>query len=135
MKSKDDLARSWIRKAESDLANLELCIQSNRSLDTACFHAQQGAEKYLKAYLTYSEIDFPFMHNLEKLISLCAQNDSSFLEIEASGRQLTPYAVESRYDMDFWPSRQDVEAAYDAALAIKDFVIKRIHSALGSDSL
>jgi HEPN domain-containing protein len=51
MKKLTDTARVLIQKAESDLANASLCLQANIALDTVCFHAQQTAEKYLKAYL------------------------------------------------------------------------------------
>ena len=51
MKDRHDLVRSWIRKAESDLAAVELALTAGQALDTACFHAQQAGEKYLKAYL------------------------------------------------------------------------------------
>jgi HEPN domain-containing protein len=64
MKNHEDLARGWWRKGDSDLENARMCVEAERSLDTACFHAQQAAEKYLKAYLSLKKIEFPFMHNL-----------------------------------------------------------------------
>lgn len=45
MKTTDDLVKGWINKADSDLANAHLCIAANVSLDTACSHTQQAAEK------------------------------------------------------------------------------------------
>ena len=39
MKSKADLVRGWLRKAESDLATAGLCVSAAEALDTACFHA------------------------------------------------------------------------------------------------
>ena len=66
MKSRSDLVKGLIRKAESDLVNAEMCLSTKQSLDAACFHAQQGAEKYIKAYLTAQDVDYPFIHNLEK---------------------------------------------------------------------
>lgn len=33
-------------------------IKPNPPTDTICFHAQQCAEKYLKAYLVYQDIEF-----------------------------------------------------------------------------
>lgn len=98
MKTKADLVRGWILKAESDLTNARICLSEGEALDTVCFHAQQAAEKFIKAYLTAYEIDFPFIHNLEKLIELCAQFDPSFLSIKTLSQELTPYAVELRYD-------------------------------------
>jgi HEPN domain-containing protein len=126
MKSKADLVKSWLRKADSDLANADLCISAERSLDTACFHAQQAAEKCLKAYLTAYEIDFPFVHNLEKLVEKCAQRDPSFLSLKASSQELTPYAVELRYDDEFWPTLETARQAFDTALTIRNFVLERL---------
>ena len=118
--------KGWLLKAESDLANARMYLSASQALDTACFHAQQVAEKYIKAYLTAHEIDFPFIHNLEKLIELCARGDPSFLSIKTLGQSLTPYAVDLRYDDDFWPSTDTATQALDEALAIKKFVIDRL---------
>ena len=44
MKSKDDLVRGRLRKAESDLAGAGLCLSAGKALDTACFHDQQALD-------------------------------------------------------------------------------------------
>ena len=126
MKTRADLVKGWLLKAEADLTNAGLCLSAGEALDTACFHAQQAAEKYVKAYLTAHEVDFPFIHNLEKLVGLCAQRDSSFLSIRAMAQDLTPYAVQLRYDLEFWPSAEITRRALDAALTIKRFVMDRL---------
>ena len=126
MKSKTDLVKGLVRKAESDLANAEMCLSAKQSLDTACFHAQQAAEKYIKAYLIAREIDYPYIHNLEKLVELCTQHDPSFISIKPISQELTPYAVELRYDEEFWPDREVAEAARASALAVREFVLKRL---------
>lgn len=126
MKTEADLVRGWLLKAESNLTNVRMCLAAGQALDTACFHAQQAAEKYIKAYLTAHEIDFPFIHNLEKLVELCTQRDPSFLSIKALSQELTPYAVELRYDDEFWPSAETTRAALDAALTIRSFVMDRL---------
>lgn len=125
MKSKIDLVRGWIKKAESDLTNAKMCVEQNQAIDTACFHAQQAAEKLIKAYLVWQDIDFPYIHSLEKLIELCAQSDPSFQIIKTIGQELTPYAVELRYDDEFWPSLEVGREAFSAALQIRDFVMEK----------
>lgn len=120
------VARGWIRKAESDLATMDLCIAHERALDTACFHAQQAAEKYLKAYLTAMDLDFPSIHNLEVLIELCGQRDPSFLGVTSLGQSLTPYAAVLRYDNTFWPTIEIAREARDAAMTIAEFVLQRL---------
>ncbi|MBM4048381.1 MAG: HEPN domain-containing protein [Planctomycetes bacterium] len=126
MKSKADLVRGWLRKAQSDVTNVNLCVSTGQALDTACFHAQQAAEKCLKAYLTYREIDFPFIHNLEKLIEVCATCDPAFQSIKPLAELLTPYAVELRYDADFWPDIHTAGEAMRIALKIRGFVLERL---------
>ncbi|RME36812.1 MAG: HEPN domain-containing protein [Thermoflexia bacterium] len=126
MKTVADLVCGWLRKAESDLVSAELCLEAGRALDMVCFHAQQAAEKYLKAYRTAWGIDFPLVHNLEKLIELCARRDPEFLSLKPLGQQLTPYAVSLRYDPEFWPEIDVAEHALHAALTIKEFVPERL---------
>ena len=45
------LTHEWIEKAEGDFttAGRELRARKNPNYEAACFHAQQCAEKYLKA--------------------------------------------------------------------------------------
>ena len=62
--------RQWVEKAEHDLINAEytLTLEKNCPLDTVCFHAQQCAEKYLKAFLVQKSISFPKTHDLRVLM-------------------------------------------------------------------
>lgn len=126
MKNIRDLVRGWLRKADSDLASAALCVSASQALDAACFHAQQAAEKCIKAYLTAHEMEFPFIHNLEKLIELCARRDPAFMTIKTMAQELTPYAVELRYDEEFWPSVETARQAVDAATTIRGFVLDRL---------
>lgn len=47
------LTLEWIAKAEGDFmtAEREARIRKNPNFDAVCFHSQQTAEKYIKAYL------------------------------------------------------------------------------------
>ncbi|MEI8079403.1 MAG: HEPN domain-containing protein [bacterium] len=132
MKTRLDLVHGWCRKADSDLANLALCVNHEAALDTACFHAQQAAEKMLKAYLVDQGIEFPFVHNLEVLLKRCAEQESAFNELLDEAVKLTPFAVGLRYDDEFWPSLNEVIEAQNAALKIRDFVIRRLDAGLRS---
>lgn len=62
------------------------------------FHAQQAAEKMLKAVLAYHAIDFPFTHRLSDLIDLGQEHGITLPEKLDEVRFLTPFAVEFRYD-------------------------------------
>ncbi len=125
MRDKADLVRGWLRKAESDLTAMRASSQAG-ALDAACFHAQQAVEKVLKAYLIFHSVDFPFTHNLSKLVEHCVVIDSSFEEIFPKVEPLTPYAVETRYDYEFWPSNSTVTDTQSTAIAVCQFVKDRL---------
>ncbi len=122
MKSDWHTAQGWLKKAESDLAAAELCLKAAQSLDTACFHCQQGAEKSLKAWLIANSISFPFTHDLTRLLTLCVAKDPAFQAFSGDALNLNPFAVEMRYDAEFWPTVEETKAAVQATRKIMEFV-------------
>ena len=61
----------WLRYAEEDLITAEtLLAQAHIPPRQACWHAQQAAEKALKAVLIFLQIDFPRTHDLNVLRNL-----------------------------------------------------------------
>jgi len=125
MKDKAELVKGWLRKAQSDITAMDASLEAG-ALDAACFHAQQSAEKYLKAFLIQAGVDSPFTHNLAKLAELCAGIDASFRSLISVVESLTPYAVEMRYDSEFWPDEEVARDARSRALAVRDFVLRRL---------
>ena len=99
-----DVVRGWVGKAESDLQNAALVLRAGREgpLDTVAFHAQQCAEKYLKALLTFRGIDFPKIHDVEELLALARLSDRVGLSVEEQ-RLLTDYATVTRYPGGYEP--------------------------------
>ena len=125
MKKRDDLTASWWRKANSDLIALKASLEAGAP-DAACFHAQQAAEKALKSYLTNAGIEFPYTHNQARLVKLCAEADKDFLQLIQVVEPLTPFAVELRYDPEFWPSPDATAQAQNSARRVHDFVAERL---------
>ncbi len=115
-----------VGQEDSDLQVVDLALNAGAALDTACSHAQQAAERLLKGYLSAYDIDFPFTHNLARLLVLCQARDPAFSSLATLAELLTPYAVDLRCDNRFWPSVEVAREARDAALTIKDFVIQRL---------
>ena len=95
----NDLAAEWVEKAEGDYvtAGRELRARSRPNYDAVCFHAQQTAEKYLKAFLQDHEAAFPKTHNLIELLELCLSIDAGFEFQRGSLIVLDRYAVRFRY--------------------------------------
>jgi HEPN domain-containing protein len=67
MRTKEELIKSWLKKAEKDLltAKHELSF-ADAVTESICFHCQQAAEKYLKAYLVYLGIPFIKTHDKQR---------------------------------------------------------------------
>lgn len=92
------LTREWIEKAEADLAAAEWLMRAPQpSYDAVCFHAQQCAEKYLKAQLQEAMLSFPKTHDLEKLIDLLLPRAPGLTALRSIAKALSEYAVEVRY--------------------------------------
>ncbi len=125
MSGNGEAAGAWLQKAESDLVAAQLCLSAGQALDAACFHCQQAAEKSLKAWLIAREVEFPFVHDLGKLLTLCAKVDPEFERLRGVALSLAPFAVEMRYDAEFWPTASDTTEALEAAQAIHRIVVER----------
>lgn len=93
-------ARRWIARADDDLAVMNLIIRSDTRISwAACFHAQQGAEKAIKALLVLHGIDFPKTHALTTLAALLPNDVQQLLDSDSLA-ELTPWAVAGRYPED-----------------------------------
>jgi HEPN domain-containing protein len=59
----------WLEYGDEDLrlARHGLTLTSGVPYRLIAYHAQQCAEKHLKAFLVYHEIDFPYTHNIGRL--------------------------------------------------------------------
>jgi len=112
------VVRGWVEKAENDLKNAVLALKAGEDCptDTVAFHAQQCAEKYLKAYLAFKGIDFPKIHDIEELIARTRGVATGLLPGDC--RALTIYATVTRYPGDYEPISL-AEARLAATLARK----------------
>lgn len=116
-------ARGWFRKADSDLATTRKLLEGEGPYDTACFHAQQAAEKYLKGLLAFKDQPIPFIHDLNDLEQLCSSVEPRLDLPLLSLAELTPFAVELRYDFEFWPDAGTVEEAIDTTERVREAVL------------
>ena len=126
MRDKFDHARGWFLKAESDLHTVKRMMAGDGPYDTACFHAQQASEKYLKGLLALMEQPIPRTHNLEELQQLCLTLVPDLQLTDVDLAELTPYAVQLRYDFEFWPDRETVEQALNVAERVRAVVLATV---------
>lgn len=128
MKPTDDpihrVVAEWLRKANDDLNLADYLLTTGTAFPNAItFHAQQAAEKYLKALLTRHQVLFPKTHDLAQLLELSESIDADLAVILQDIIMLTPYGVELRYPGD----RPDATAdeAREAVL-----LARKVHTAV-----
>ncbi len=90
--------RKWVRLGGEDMRVAEhtMTLSENCPYNLVAYHAQQCAEKHLKAYLVLCEIDFPYTHNIARLLELCSERPA-WGERLRDAEELTPYAITTRY--------------------------------------
>ncbi len=125
----DDLIIKWVNIADRDLMAAEQGLKVYPVLsEIVCFHCQQAAEKYLKAYLVKYQVEFQKTHNIMSLINLCSTVDSVFKDKLLYADLLTDYAVEIRYPDEWYePTIEEAKDAYRVACEVKQFVLDLIH--------
>jgi HEPN domain-containing protein len=64
------------------------------------FHAQQAAEKYLKAHSVHHQIEFPKTHDLDMLLDLAEKVAVPLANLLRDVTMLTIYGVETQYPAD-----------------------------------
>ena len=111
--------REWMNRARSSLAVAESGIP-DAYLEDLCFGAQQAAEKALKALLLKHAVNFPYVHDLARLLELLEGAGEAIPSSVAEAPKLTPYATVTRY-----PGEEDVtEREFQDALAIARAVVR-----------
>lgn len=94
------LVSEWLRKAELDLLTVDRLCSEDPFRDVVAFHAQQAAEKYLKALLTRHQIEFPKTHELRRLLELLAGVEPQLAASLTAIKWLEPFGVDVRYPGD-----------------------------------
>ena len=93
------LTAEWVSKAEGDfnVMERESRVRKDPSFDGICFHAQQCAEKYLKARLCQAGIHFTKVHDLPSLLSQVLPSEPLWESYRADLAYLSDFAVHFRY--------------------------------------
>jgi len=99
MPPQNPLTLEWIDQAEGDFATArrELRVRIAPNHDAVCFHAQQSAEKYMKALLQEAVIPFGRTHNLVGLLALLVPHMPAWEDLRRELQVLSAYAVMVRY--------------------------------------
>jgi HEPN domain-containing protein len=122
-------ARAWLAKAELDLkaAAHEMTAPAEALWGDVMFHAQQAAEKSMKAFLAWHDVPFRKTHNLEELGQQCVMVDAMLAPVSDQAAPLSEYAWKFRYPGEASePDRVEAEAALAAARSVHDAILARL---------
>ena len=113
-----DTAR-WLRYAEEDLTTAETFLgHPHVPPRQVCWHAQQAAEKALKAALIFLQIDFHRTHNLNDLRDMVPES-WQLKTASPDLSNLTRWAVEARYPENMQEATEaDASKAVEQACAV-----------------
>lgn len=113
--------KSWLAHAEDDFESAKTLVRRKKPLlYSACFHAQQCAEKYMKALLVLKDHDFPKTHDLNTLNDLCSTAGIFIGTDEKALELLSAYAVITRYPGDD-PTVEETKRAIEIAKSVRRF--------------
>ena len=117
MNRSGEYARALLEKARGDLYVLErLAGDAAAPPWSVGFHAQQAAEKALKAVLASKSIEFPRTHNLAVLLDLLRD---AAMPLPPDGQdlpRLTPFGAAMRYDAE---SEGDADKSLDRTWTVQ----------------
>lgn len=115
---------AWIERAEEDFVIAGSALRRKKPLVyPACFHAQQCAEKYLKAVLIAKQLSFPKTHDLLMLSALLNEAGLIIPVQDQELNSLNDYSVQVRYPGEN-PTVEDAREALRIAKKVRGVVRK-----------
>jgi HEPN domain-containing protein len=121
-------ARKFFAKAAEDEALLDAVLAKPEVSDSIFgFHAQQAAEKLLKALLSVRAVRFQKTHDLHELLNLLESAGEIIPADLARVDELTPFAIQWRYDYFSAPASFDRAKARDLVAKLRVFVEQHFH--------
>jgi len=126
-----DDPRAWLDRARSNLIRAKREEHDPRVyLEDLCFDAQQAAEKALKALCIEHGIDFPYVHDLARLITLLEEETAVPEGVREAGR-LTRFAILTRYPGLDDPVTPD---EHERAVALAERAVAWVEAQLGDQN-
>ncbi|OFX27324.1 MAG: hypothetical protein A2033_10935 [Bacteroidetes bacterium GWA2_31_9] len=127
--SKADIVKEWIFLADSDL-NSAVFLKGMFPvpIEIICYHCQQCAEKYLKAFLAFNDELIIKTHDLTILNKMCNKINAGFSSIEEQCLRLTDYSTNVRYPTSLDINENDMNLAIIDATKIKIFINNLINN-------
>jgi HEPN domain-containing protein len=117
-----DRYREWLRFSKDDLETAEYLLDFKpRKLEIISYHAQQCAEKALKAVLAFYHKNIPRSHVFKALVQAIAETGYDLSDLSRPLANLQPYAVSVRYPYQLNLQDGDEVQAIESARYVFDY--------------
>ena len=125
------ITHEWLARAEDDLLAAEILLTQPELTNMVAFHAQQAAEKTLKAILEESEIAAVRTHSLTRLYRLVEPYISISIDQDMLDRLEAVY-IQSRYpgEMGLLPSGKPSPAEAQAFYSFAQKLFQEVQTVL-----
>lgn len=90
-------SENWLARAVGDLALARVPLPDEGYYEDLCFHAQQAAEKAIKAVYKKHDLTFRYTHDLGELLADLMDKGITIPPEVEEAQILTAYAWEARY--------------------------------------
>ncbi|MEW6350579.1 MAG: HEPN domain-containing protein [Thermodesulfobacteriota bacterium] len=119
------IVQEWLEKADEDFRFAEAGLNGGSEFYAQlCFHFQQAAEKYLKAFIIARDLALEKVHDLVHLLKTCSTFDPAFAALKEDCITLNAAYIETRYPVH-WPTsytKDTADQSHTAALNIARMV-------------
>lgn len=118
-----EIAKQWIAKAEGDWHGALRAARARKqpSYDSACFHAYETADKYLKAQLAEAGVPFDRTLILRKTMKLALAIEPDWRSLQADLARLAVYTIDYLYPGKD-ASKADVETAIESCRRVRQVI-------------
>jgi HEPN domain-containing protein len=124
----DSQYKEWIDIASQDLASAKYLLSMKPvPLEIICYHCQQSAEKYLKAFMAFKSMDIIKTHDLTALYKVIVDMDTSFEILKNECIDLTDFSVSTRYPYKLELDIKDAKKAIKDAENIQTFISSKLN--------
>jgi len=121
------VVNEWIKYSNHDLEAVhQLLTHRPLKVEIISYLCQQSAEKMLKAFWHYSDIEPPRTHDLALLNDRCITIDASFSDLRKECNRLNSYSGQPRYPFELEITEEDMHLAIKSCEKISEFVKAKI---------
>lgn len=107
------IINEWVKKADEDLEFACSVIEDSPFYAQICFHFHQAAEKYLKALIIASDLEFRKIHDLPVLLKSVMDKKPQLEILRDDCSFLNGFYIEARYPVH-WPTQYTKETVLKA---------------------